>query len=84
MRSAPEAQGVKVLRRFPLLHGAILCISQGTIVKFRGYEHGAIVNAANSGGITGGGVDGAVTMAGGELLWEARKSLPIIPGTLSL
>ena len=32
------------------------------------------------GGITGGGVDGAITMAGGEKLFEARKALPILPG----
>jgi hypothetical protein len=34
------------------------------------------------GGITGGGVDGAVTMAGGENLMAARLKLPILPGEL--
>lgn len=47
--SVPEASGVRVHRRYPLLHGSLLCISEGTVVNFQGYQHGAIVNAANSG-----------------------------------
>jgi hypothetical protein len=30
-------------------HGALLCISQGSVADFVGFEQGAIVNAANSG-----------------------------------
>lgn len=49
MKSQPEADGVKVLRRYSLLYGATLCISEGSVVNFKGYQRGAIVNAANSG-----------------------------------
>jgi hypothetical protein len=49
LRSQLEASGVQVHRRFPLLYGTLLCISEGSIVNFRGSDFGAIVNAANSG-----------------------------------
>lgn len=51
MKSQPEAGGVKVLKRFSLLYGTTLCISEGSIVNFKGYDRGAIVNAANTGNL---------------------------------
>lgn len=42
------------------------------------YSVDAIVNAANAGCLGGGGIDGVITKAGGELLANARKNLPEI------
>ena len=44
---------------------------------------GAIVNAANEGGLGGGGVDGAINTAGGAALWQDRNALPILDGRAS-
>eukprot|EP00466_Bigelowiella_natans_P021620 jgi/Bigna1/83971/fgenesh1_pg.119_\ len=55
----------------------VLEIVRGSVVSF-GAD--AIVNAANQGCITGGGVDGAITNAGGPKLAEARRALPILKG----
>ncbi len=49
--------------------------AQGSVIDFTGT---AIVNAANEGCISGGGVDGAVSDAGGEALHAARLALPIV------
>mmetsp|Transcript_14398 Transcript_14398/g.35103 ORF Transcript_14398/g.35103 Transcript_14398/m.35103 type:complete len:283 (+) Transcript_14398:53-901(+) len=60
-----------------LPHSATLRIVCGSVV---GYAGDAIVNAANQGCITGGGVDGAITKAGGKALAAARRALPIVKG----
>lgn len=71
--------GVQVRKAYALPDSnATLVVSAGSVVDFRG---DAIVNAANEGCITGGGVDGAITSAGGSALAEARRALPIVEGT---
>ncbi len=52
-------------------------IRKGSITKYTS-ETGAIVNAANEQGLGGGGVDGAISTAGGKGLSDARRDLSII------
>mmetsp|Transcript_27477 Transcript_27477/g.34002 ORF Transcript_27477/g.34002 Transcript_27477/m.34002 type:complete len:222 (-) Transcript_27477:174-839(-) len=54
-----------------------LIINQGSITNFQ-HPRGAIVNAANEGCLGGGGVDGAISAAGGEHLHEDRLALPVL------
>lgn len=65
---------VLVQETYALEPNCRVCISQGSVVDFSG---DAIVNAANCGGLGGGGVDGAVNSRGGPKLKEARRQLPV-------
>lgn len=72
-------RGLRIEAIYPLsASGTVLCISQGSVVDYTG---DCIVNAANQGCLGGGGVDGAVTAAGGAELAAARKALPIAAGS---
>lgn len=72
---ADTCQGVTTVTEYELAGGCRLAFSIGSVVDFNG---GAIVNAANVRCLGGGGVDGAITAAGGHTLAEARRKLPIV------
>lgn len=58
-----------------------LVLSRGSVVDFAyptNPQSSAIVNAANEGCLGGGGVDGAISHAGGPNLQEDRLALPLV------
>ena len=71
--------GLAVLASAPLGGGEArrLVVARGSVLEFSG---DAVVNAANEGGLGGGGVDGAVNAAGGPVLQRARRALPVLAG----
>jgi O-acetyl-ADP-ribose deacetylase (regulator of RNase III) len=81
--SALPHRGLQVLRTVRLQRsGAVLVVARGSVTTFMGDgpngPASAIVNAANVGCQGGGGVDGAITLAGGRQLRDARAALKII------
>ena len=74
------ARSLQDLTSYRLGKNITLLVAQGSVVDFAS-KHGAIVNAANEGCLYGGGVDGAISDAGGHTLANDRKKLPqIAPG----
>eukprot|EP00038_Savillea_parva_P000466 m.96291 g.96291 ORF g.96291 m.96291 type:complete len:228 (-) comp10155_c0_seq2:92-775(-) len=69
--------GVQVTYTLDRPGGATVSVARGSVVDFRG---DVIVNAANEGGLGGGGVDGAINRAGGAVLEQARMDLPVVEG----
>ena len=81
-----NSKGLKLIKKL-VIHGAgetncSLNVCSGSVVEFRPTtlysSKSAIVNAANQGCIDGGGVDGAINVAGGKNLKADRLALPII------
>lgn len=72
--------GVECLLETRRSSGGALRIAAGSVVAFRNYGegYGAIVNAANVGGLGGGGVDAAVNSAGGPRMHADRRALPVL------
>ena len=75
---------IRILQERALGNGK-LCASAGSVVDFGTgtswpRDRVAIVNAANTGGLDGGGVDEAINIAGGVQLTSDRERLPVISG----
>ena len=67
--------GVEVIETYELSDAVAVTVAKGSVVNFSG---DAIVNAANESCIAGGGVDGAIGLAGGRALSGARERIPTI------
>jgi len=69
---------ITIHRVLSLSRGSTLRLCRGSVLDFSG---DCLVNAANEGGLGGGGVDGAINAAGGAVLKRAREMLPeVSPG----
>jgi O-acetyl-ADP-ribose deacetylase len=76
------ASGLKNFATYQLSDNIKLVLARGSVLDFVCPNHqGAIVNAADEGCLGGGGVDGAISEAGGRNLAKDRESLPVL-GTI--
>lgn len=67
------------LAKYTIVKNLTLILVKGSVVHFAGTtDKSAIVNAANAGALGGGGVDGAISAAGGHRLYEDRVKLPVL------
>lgn len=65
------------IHKYELPSSLTLCIVRGSVLDFAS-KNGAIVNAANEGCLGGGGVDGAITAAGGPNLANDRLMIKLL------
>jgi O-acetyl-ADP-ribose deacetylase (regulator of RNase III) len=72
---AKKHEESKILAVFQLDKAITVSIVQGSLVDFNCPGHGAIVNATNERCIAGGGIDGAITNAGGPRLSKDRGAI---------